>query len=64
MPSSQAEVKLAWGVLGGKAKGTGMSKTYAREVVRKMHGKSMKGLPKKAGKPAAKRYYERAREKK
>lgn len=46
MPRSQAEVRLAHAVLEGKAKGSGMSKSYAAEVVNKMHGKHMGSLPK------------------
>jgi hypothetical protein len=39
-------------------------KKYAREVIRKMRGKSMKSLPKHAAsKPSKKKYYERAKEK-
>jgi hypothetical protein len=64
MPRSQAEVKLAGAVLGGKAKESSMDKKYAREVIRKMRGKSMKSLPKHAAsKPSKKKYYERAKEK-
>ncbi len=50
MPRSKAEVRLAHAVLGGKAKDSGMSKSYAREVVAKMHGRSMKSLPEHAKK--------------
>jgi len=45
MPRSRAEVRLAHAVVGGRAKSSGMSKAYAREVVEKMHGRSMKSLP-------------------
>jgi hypothetical protein len=45
MPKSQAEVRMAHAVLGGKAKDKGMGMDYAREVVEKMRGKSMKSLP-------------------
>ena len=49
MPRSQAEVKLAHAVIQGGAKGSGMSKSYAKEVVGKMHGQHMSDLPKHAG---------------
>ena len=45
MPRSQAEVRLAHAVLSGKAKGSGMSSSYASEVVGKMHGRRMSSLP-------------------
>lgn len=50
MPRSQAEVKLAHAVLSGVAKNTSMDKEYAREVIRKMHGRKMSSLPKRARK--------------
>ena len=55
MPKSKAEVRLAHAVLEGKAKDSGMSRGYAREVVQKMHGQSMKALPEHSRKPAKKR---------
>lgn len=65
MPRSQAEAKLAYAVLGGNAKDSGMSKAYAKEVINKMHGKKMSSLPEHAAsKPKPKRYYDRAKEKK
>jgi hypothetical protein len=45
MPRSRAEVRLAHSVLEGKARDSGMSAAYAREVVQKMHGHSMSELP-------------------
>lgn len=45
MPRSQAEVRLAHAVLEGKAKGSGMSRAYAQEVVSKMHGRKLGSLP-------------------
>ena len=62
MPDSQSQVGLAGAVMAGKAKESGMSKTYAREVLRKMKGRKMAGLPKHTGeKSKGKRYYERAK---
>ena len=58
MPRSQAEVRLAHAVVSGDAKDSGMSKSYAREVIRKMHGKKMKSLPQHK---KAKRYWERVK---
>lgn len=55
MPRSRAEVRLAHAVLGGKAKSSGMSKAYAREVVEKMHARSMKSLPEHTAKSRRKR---------
>jgi len=49
MPRSQAEVRLAHARLEGKAKDSGMSKKYAKEVVQEMHGRKMTDLPKHAG---------------
>ena len=48
MPRSKAEVRLARARLAGKAKSTGMSVAYAREVVEKMHGRKMSDLPEHA----------------
>ena len=45
MPRSQAEVRLAHAVLEGKARNSGMSSSYASEVVNKMHGRKMSSLP-------------------
>lgn len=43
MPRSKAEVRAAHATLEGAK--TGMSKSYAKEVVGKMHGKKMNSLP-------------------
>ena len=53
-PRSKAEVRLAHAELEGKAKDSGMSKAYAREVVNKMHGRRMTSLPEHSQKAAAK----------
>ena len=45
MPRSQAEVRLAHAVLSGQARSSGMSESYAQEVVSKMHGKKLGALP-------------------
>lgn len=45
MPRSKAEVRLAHAVVEGKAKKSGMSRSYAKEVVNKMHGRKMGSLP-------------------
>jgi hypothetical protein len=45
VPRSRAEVRLAHAILEGKAKKSGMDRSYAQEVVGKMHGKSMASLP-------------------
>lgn len=59
MPRSQAEVKMAHVVLEGKAKQSGMSAEYAKEVISKMHGKKMASLPEHT-KPK-REYWKRAR---
>jgi signal transduction histidine kinase len=45
MPDSKSQVRLAHAVLEGTAKGTGMGKSFAREIVHKMRGKRMASLP-------------------
>lgn len=50
MPRSQQEVKAAHATLEGAD--TSMSQAYAREVVEKMHGRSLKSLPVRAKKKA------------
>jgi len=45
MPRSRAEVRLAHAVAQGMARGSGMSKDYAEEVISKMHGHKMSSLP-------------------
>ena len=57
MPRSIAEVRLAHSVLEGNAKDSGMSRSYAQEVVDKMHGKSMSSLPAHASKKPARKNY-------
>lgn len=47
MPRSQAEVRLAHAVAEGYAKNSGMSTSYANEVIDKMHWHKMSSLPTK-----------------
>lgn len=47
MPESQAQVRLAHAILSGKARKSGMPHGVAAEIVNKMHGRSLKSLPKK-----------------
>ena len=53
MPDSQSQVRWAHAVLEKKAKG---DTAFAKEVVSKMHGKSMSSLPEHASKPIISRY--------
>lgn len=46
MPASKAQVRFAHAVLEGDSKG---SKSFAQEVVDKMHGRSMGDLPEYTG---------------
>jgi len=54
MPRSLAEVRAAFATKEGAK--TGMSRSYADEVISKVHGKSLKGLPEHASKPIISRY--------
>lgn len=51
MPDSRAQVRLAHAVMGGKAKRGVPPRKVAREMLSKMHGKSMKDLPEKSKLP-------------
>lgn len=57
MPVSRAEVRAAHATIEGAK--TGMSRKYAREVIKKMHGRKMSSLPERQAK--GKKYYDKAR---